>query len=65
MSSDNTIPRPDAPFLPAGPGLADSFACSQCDVFKPLAGRKFQVVRKGRMRGLRAWVCSECKEPAK
>ncbi len=65
MSSDNTRKQPDVPFLPAGPGLAETFCCAQCEDFKPMAARKLQVVRKGRMRGLRAWVCAECKGPAK
>jgi hypothetical protein len=65
MSSDKTIPRPDVRFLPAGPGMNDTFACAECDVFKPMAGRKLKVVRKGRMRGLRAWVCASCSTEAK
>lgn len=63
MSSDNTRRQPDVQFLPVGPGMNDTFACAQCDVFKPMSGRKLQVVRKGRMRGLRAWVCAQCKDP--
>lgn len=62
MSSDNTRKQQDVPFLPAGPGMADTFACTQCSVPKPLAGRKFQLVRKGSMRGIRGWVCAQCKE---
>lgn len=65
MSSDNTRKQPDVPFLPAGPGMCDTFACAQCGGHKPMSGRKLQLVRKGSMRGLRAWVCAECKGPAK
>ncbi len=44
--------------------MSATFACTQCNVHKSIHGRKFQLVRKGAMRGIRGWVCAECKEPA-
>ena len=64
MNSDTSRRQPDAPFVPAGPGMSATFACTQCNVHKSIHGRKFQLVRKGAMRGIRGWVCAECKGPA-
>ncbi len=55
MSSDDTIPRGDVRFRPAGVGLAYSMRCGKCSGPMPNLGRKLL-----RVRGAKVWVCPGC-----
>ena len=65
MNHDDVRTVPDVKFRQVGEGLSQTFACAQCGNHAALIGRRFQIVRKGAMRGMRAWVCAGCKEGAK
>ena len=49
---------PDAPWKPAGTGMAQTFLCARCSTFKGILGR-----RKQRVRGVQQWVCAGCVQP--
>ena len=65
MNHDDNRRASDVKFRQVGEGLSQTFACAQCGNHAAMLGRRFQLVRKGAMRGLKAWVCAGCKENEK
>lgn len=62
MSADEAIRPRDVPFRQVGEGLSQTFQCGQCQKPKLMAGRKLQLVKKGRMRGMRDHLCTDCQQ---
>lgn len=62
MTHDDSRTAADVKWRQMGEGLHQTFACSQCGKHSSMSGRRFQLVRKGAMRGIRGWVCAGCKD---